>query len=291
MRCAVIARHRGEFPVRLMCRVLEVSVAGFYAYRQRPESWRAVIDDLLMAHIRIAFAASGETYGAPRLLHELRELGLPTSTKRVARLMRADGLVARPQKRRRVVTTDAPPQQPIAPNRLARAFDVHGVALNRMWIGDITYIPTREGFVYLATVLDLASRRCVGWATRDTMEVDLAVSALRMARDARHPTPGLIFHSDRGRQYASQAYRTEWAAHGMVASMSGTGDCYDTAVAERFFATFEFELIMRNDWPTRADARRAIFRYFETWYNRKRRHSTLGYVSPAAYEAQLQVAA
>ena len=272
MRCAVIARHRGEFPVRLMCRVLEVSVAGFYAYRQRPERWRAVIDDLLMAHTGIAFAASGETYGAPRL-------------------MRADGLVARPRKRGRVVTTDAPHQEPMAPNRLARAFDVHGMALNRIWLGDITYLPTREGFVYLATVLDLASRRCVGWATRDTMEVDLAVSALRMARDARHPTPGLIFHSDRGRQYASQAYRTEWAAHGMVASMSGTGDCYDNAVAERFFATFEFELIMRNDWPTRADARRAIFRYIETWYNRKRRHSTLGYVSPAAYEAQLQVAA
>jgi putative transposase len=250
-----------------------------------------VIDDLLMAHLRIAFAASGETYGAPRLLHALRELGLPTSTKRVARLMRADGLVARPRKRRRVVTTDAQHEEPIAPNRLARAFAVHGVALNRIWIGDITYIPTREGFVYLATVLDLASRRCVGWAMRDTMEVDLAVSALRMARDARHPTPGLLFHSDRGSQYASQAYRAELAAHGMVASMSGTGDCYDNAVAESFFATLEFEWIMKSDWPTRADARRAIFRYIETWYNRKRRHSTLGYVSPAAYEAQLQVAA
>lgn len=287
----MIARHRGEFPVRLMCRVLEVSVAGFYAYRQRPESWRAVIDDLLMAHIRIAFAASGETYGAPRLLHELRELGLPTSTKRVARLMRSEGLVARPRSRRRVVTTDSQHQDPIAPNLVARQFDVHGVALNRVWIGDITYLPTREGFVYLATVLDLASRRCVGWAMRDTMEVDLVVSALRMARDARHPAPGLIFHSDRGSQYASAAYRTELATHGMQASMSGKGDCYDNAVAESFFATLEFELLMRHDWHTRADARRAIFRYIETWYNRKRRHSTLGYVSPAAYEAQLQVAA
>lgn len=274
-----------------MCRVLEVSVAGFYAYRQRPESWRAVIDDLLMAHIRIAFTESGETYGAPRLLHELRELGLPTSTKRVARLMRTAGLAARPRKRRRVVTTDSTHQDPIAPNLVARQFDVNGVALNRVWIGDITYVPTREGFLYLATVLDLGSRRCVGWAMRDTMEVDLVVSALRMARDARHPAPGLIFHSDRGSQYASHTYRTELAAHGMVASMSGTGDCYDNAVAESFFATLEFELLMKNDWQTREDARHAIFRYIETWYNRKRRHSTLGYVSPAVYETQLQVAA
>ena len=287
----MIARHRGEFPVRLMCRVLEVSVAGFYAYCRRPESWRAVIDDVLMAHVRVAFAESGATYGAPRVHQELRAAGLPTSTKRVARLMRAAGLVARPRQGGRVVTTDSTHAEPIAPNRLARQFDVHGVALNRVWIGDITYIPTREGFLYLSTVLDLGSRRCVGWAMRDTMEVDLVTSALRMARDARQPAPGLIFHSDRGSQYASEAYRTELAAHGMLASMSGKGDCYDNAVAESFFATLEFELVMTSDWHTRAEARRAIFRYIETWYNRKRRHSTLGYVSPAEYEAQLPMAA
>jgi len=274
-----------------MCRVLEVSVAGFYAYRKRPESWRAVIDDVLMAHIRVAFAESGETYGAPRVLQELREAGLPTSTKRVARLMRADGLVARPRKRGRVVTTDSNHADPIAPNRLARQFDVHGVALNQVWVGDITYIPTREGFLYLATVLDLGSRRCVGWAMRNTMEGELVTSALRMAREARHPAPGLIFHSDRGSQYASEAYRTELTAHGMLASMSGKGDCYDNAVAESFFATLEFELIMKHDWHSREEARRSIFRYIETWYNRKRRHSSLGYVSPVVYEQQLQVAA
>ena len=291
MRCAVIARHRGEFPVRLMCRVLEVSVAGFYAYLQRPESWRAIIDDVLMAHVRIAFTDSGETYGAPRVHQELRAAGLPTSTKRVARLMRKAGLAARPRMRRRIVTTDSQHGDPIAPNRLARQFDVHGVALNQVWVGDITYIPTREGFLYLATVLDLGSRRCVGWAMRDTMEVDLVTSALRMARDARQPAPGLIFHSDRGSQYASAAYRTELAAHGMLASMSGKGDCYDNAVAESFFATLEFELVMTHNWHTRSEARRAIFRYIETWYNRRRRHSTLGYVSPAEYEAQLPKAA
>lgn len=291
MRCAVIARHRGEFPVRLMCRVLEVSVAGFYAYLQRPEPWRALIDDVLLAHVRIAFADSGGTYGAPRIEQDLRAEGLPTSIKRVARLMRAAGLVARPKPRARVVTTDSSHGEPIAPNRLARQFDVHGIALNRVWVGDITYIPTREGFLYLAAVLDLGSRRCVGWAMRDTMEGELVTSALRMARDARQPTPGLIFHSDRGSQYASEAYRTELAAHGMLASMSRKGDCYDNAVAESFFATLEFELIMKNDWHTRDEARRAIFRYIETWYNRKRRHSTLSYVSPAEYEGQQRMAA
>ena len=254
MRCAVIARHRGEFPVRLMCRVLEVSVAGFYAYLKRPPSWRAVIDELLMAHVRVAFAESGATYGAPRVLQELRAAGLPTSTKRVARLMREDGLVARPRKARRVVTTNAQHHDPVAPNLVARQFDVHGVALNRVWVGDITYLPTREGPLYLATVLDLGSRRCVGWAMQDTMEVELVLSALHMAQAARHPAPGLIFHSNRGSQYASGAYRARRVAHGMVASMSGTGDCYDNAVAESFVAT-------------------------------------LGYVSPAAYEAQRQAAA
>ena len=291
MRCAVIARHRREFSVRLMCRVLDVSVAGFYAYLKRPMSWRAVIDEVLMAQIRITFAASGETYGAPRVLQELQEIGLPTSTKRVARLMREDGLVARPRKGRRVVTTNSNHSEPIAPNLLGRQFDVNGLAVNRVWVGDITYIPTREGPLYLATVLDLGSRRCVGWAMRDTMEVELVLSALRMARDARHPAPGLIFHSDRGSQYASGEYREALDQYGMIASMSGKGNCYDNAVAESFFATLEFELLMKHDWHTRDEARRAIFHYIETWYNRRRRHSSLGYVSPEAYEEHWKAAA
>lgn len=291
MRYAVITRHRGEFTVRLMCRVLEVAPSGYYASRKRPPSWHALIDELLMARVRIIHAESGETYGAPRVHLELQAEGLPASPKRVARLMREDGLVARPRKAYRVSTTDSQYDDPIAPNLLARQFDVHGVALNRVWVADLTYIPTREGMLYLATVLDLGSRRCVGWAMRDTLEVELALSALRMAREARRPAPGLIHHSDRGSQYAAGACRAELAAHGMVASMSRKGDCYDNAVAESFFSTLEFELVMRHDWHTKADARRAIFRYIETWYNRKRRHSTLGYVSPAAYEAQLQAAA
>jgi transposase InsO family protein len=274
-----------------MCRVLDVSVAGFYAYLKRPLSWRAVIDELLMAHIRIAFAESGETYGSPRILDDLREEGLPTSKKRVARLMSEHGLVARPRKGRRIVTTNSAHADPIAPNRLDRAFDVNGVGLNRVWVGDITYIPTRQGPLYLATVLDLGSRRCVGWAMRDHMETELVLSALRMARESRRPAPGLLFHSDRGSQYASGDFTAELARHQMVASMSGKGDCYDNAVAESFFATLEFELVMKNDWETRDEARRAIFQYIEAWYNRRRRHSTLGNVSPMAYEDQLEMAA
>lgn len=291
MRYAVITRHRGEFAVRLMCRVLEVSPAGYYASLQRPASERALVDALLMARVRIIHRESDETYGAPRVHRELQAEGVPVSPKRVARLMRQDGLVARPRRRARVCTTNSAHDDPIAPNLLGRQFDVNGVALNRVWVADITHIPTREGALYLATVLDLGSRRCVGWAMRDTLEVDVALSALRMARDARRPAPGLIHHSDRGSQYTAGAYRAEVAAHGMVASMSRKGDCYDNAVAESFFSTLEFELLRRNDWHTRADARRAIFRYIETWYNRKRRHSSLGYLSPAAYEAQLQEAA
>jgi transposase InsO family protein len=287
----VITRHRREFELRLMCRVLEVSPSGYYASLKRPPSWHALIDEVLMARVRIIHAESGETYGAPRVHLELQAEGLPASQKRVARLMREEGLVARPRKARRVCTTDSNHADPIAPNLLARQFDVNGVAINRVWVADITYIPTREGMLYLATVLDLGSRRCVGWAMRDTLEVELALSALRMAREARRPGPGLIHHSDRGSQYSAGVYRAELAAHGMVASMSGKGDCYDNAVAESFFSTLEFELLMRNDWHTKAEARRAIFRYIETWYNRKRRHSTLGYLSPADYEMQLQDAA
>jgi transposase InsO family protein len=278
-----------------MCRVLDVSPAGYYASLKRPLSWHALIDEVLMARVRIIHEESGETYGAPRVHQELQAEGLPASPKRVARLMRADGLVARPRKRRRLATTDSHHDHPIAPHLLARAFDVNGVGgplgTNRVWVADITYIPTREGTLYLATVLDLGSRRCVGWAMRDTLEVDVALSALRMAREARRPAPGLIHHSDRGSQYTSGPYRAELAAHGMLASMSRKGDCYDNAVAESFFSTLEFELLMKHDWHTREEARRAIFRYIETWYNRKRRHSTLGYVSPAEYEQQLQVAA
>lgn len=184
----------------------------------------------------------------------------PSSTRSYPAGGRVSGSTENPPS---VLTTDLAHADPIAPNRFARQLDINAVALNQVRVGDITHIPTREGFLYLSTVFDLGSRHCVGWAMRDTMEADLVLSALRMAREARQPTPGVIFHRDCGHQYASAAHRTELVAHGTLASLSGKGDCYDNAVAESFFATLEFELVMRHDWHTREEARRAIFRYIE----------------------------
>lgn len=232
MRYAVITRHRREFVLRLMCRVLEVSPSGYYASLKRPPSWHALIDEVLMARVRIIHAESGETYGAPRVHAELQAKGLPASPKRVARLMREDGLVARPRRASRVRTTDSHHDHPIAPNLLARQFDVHGVALDRVWVADFTYIPTREGMLYLATVFDLGSRRCVGLAVRDTMEVELALNALRMAREARRPAPGLLHRLDRGSWTA--ATQRHSSGEGSSAFMAGDGSvcfCFETECA------------------------------------------------------------
>jgi len=286
-----MARHVDEYDVRLMSEVLEVSPSGFYAWRKRPPSERAIADERLLLNIRIAHAKSDGDYGAPRVQRELEDEDIHVGTKRVARLMRQDGLKGRAPRRQRPRTTDSAHAHPIAPNLLARQFDVNGVALNQVWVSDITYVPTREGWLYLAAVLDLASRRCVGWAMRETLEPELAVSALEMAITTRRPAPGLIHHSDRGSQYACADYRAVLERHGMIASMSRKGNCWDNAVAESFFATVELELIRKHRWATRDDARRAIFRYIETWYNRERRHSTLDYVSPVQYEEELRTAA
>jgi transposase InsO family protein len=286
-----MARHVDEYDVRLMAEVLDVSPSGYYAWRKRPPSERAIADERLLLNIRMAHAKSDGDYGAPRVQRELKDDGIHVGTKRVARLMRQDGLQGRAPRRRRVTTTDSAHDHPIAPNLLNRQFDVNGVALNQVWVSDITYVPTQEGWLYLAAVLDLASRRCIGWAMRDTLDAELAVSALENAITTRRPRRGLIHHSDRGSQYACAEYRAVLEAHGMRASMSRKGNCWDNAVAESFFATLELELIMKHRWATRDDARRAIFRYIEGWYNRERRHSTLDYVSPAQYEEQLRNAA
>jgi transposase InsO family protein len=272
-----------------MCRVLEVSRAGFYVWRTRAPSAHAMEDARVLLQVRVSHQRSDATYGAPRVHRDLRDEGLRVGKKRVARLMRQHSLIGRRRARARVRTTDSQHAFAIAPNRLNRQFAVP--AVNRIWVSDITYVPTREGWLYLATVLDLASRRCIGWAMRETLDAELALSALRMALGARCPGPGLVHHSDRGVQYACDDFRALLATHGIIASMSNKGDCWDNAVAESFFATLELELIMQRDWRTRDDARRAIFRYIEAWYNRTRRHSTLGYVSPAEYEAQLESAA
>ena len=289
MRYACITRHRDEFAVRLMCRMLEVSPAGYYASRRRAPSVRAIADERLLLNVRIEHAVSDDTYGAPRIQRELAEQGIHVGTKRVARLMREDGLAAR-QPRRGVRTTDSTHAHPIAPNLLERRFDVHGVRMNQVWVSDITYVPTGEGWLYLAVVLDLASRRVIGWSMRETLEAEGAIAALQMAIRARRPAAGLIHHSDRGVQYACEAYQEQLLAHAMRPSMSRTGDCWDNAVAESFFATLEHEVILRRRWATRREARQAIFRYIESWYNLKRRHSTLGYLSPAIYEAQRRAA-
>ena len=278
-----------------MCRVLTVAPAGYYAWsKRRGPCARAIADERLLLNIRVSYRASDGTYGAPRVLRDVREAGFSVGQKRVARLMRRERLVGR-RPRRFVRTTDSNHAHPTAPNRLARAFDVNGVAtggaLNRVWVSDITYIPTHEGWLYLAVVLDLASRRVVGWAMRHSLDAELALSAAGMALAARQPAAGLLHHSDRGVQYASAEYRALLATHGIEVSMSRRGDCWDNAVAESFFATLELELIARRTWHTHAEARRAIFTYIETWYNRRRRHSTLGYLSPVAYEQQLGMAA
>ena len=290
---AVMARHRDSYSVPLMCRTLGVSASGFYAAQareRRPASARAAADERLRVAVRAAHAKSRRRYGAPRVHRELRAEGTRVAKKRVARLMREDGLVAR-RPRRVVRTTTSAPAQPIAPNRLARRFAVAAIGgSDRVWAGDITYVPTREGWLYLAVVLDLASRRVVGRATRETLEEVLVLNALRMALGHRRPAAGLLHHSDRGSQYAGGAYQALLAAHGVTGSMGRKGDCWDNAVAESFFATLEHELLADADFPSRQAAGRAIFEFIEIWYNRERRHSSLGYVSPVEYEERRRAA-
>jgi putative transposase len=276
---------------RLMCRVLAVSPAAYYvayaAARRPAPSARALADRQLLFHILVSHRESHESSGAPRVQRDLREAGLCVGTKRVARLMRTNGLIAR-VRQRHVHTTDSTHAHPIAPNLLERQFGLHDAngirAVNRLWVSDIRYVPTRAGWLYLAVVLDLGSRHVIGWAIREMLEAELALSALHMAIDARRPPADVIHHSDRGVQYAGEAYRCVLMQHSFCASMSRKGDCWDNAVAESFFATLEWEFLSQHDWPTRDDARRAIFQYSELWYNRKRRHSTLDYMSPARYE-------
>lgn len=273
--------------MRLMCRVLSVSPSGFYAAQRRVPSARTRRDEALRLKVRAAHTKSRRRYGAPRVHAELQAQGEQVGKKRVARLMREDGLVAR-RRRRFVRTTDSRHSHPIAPNLLDRRFGVDQVAgPNQVWVSDLTYVPTREGWLFLATVLDLASRRVVGWAMRETLEAELALAALSMALADRRPAPGLVHHSDRGSQYACSDYRALLDAHGLVASMSKKADCWDNAVAESFFASLETELILESDWFTRDAARQAIFEYIEAWYNRERRHSSLGYRSPVHYEAEV----
>jgi transposase InsO family protein len=265
-----------------MCRVLDVTSSGYYARQRRGVAARATSDALLELEITAIHRESRQTYGSPRVHRELRDSRrIRCGQKRVARLMRRSGLRAKRPRRFRV-TTQSAHRHPVAPNRLQRRFVV--ARRDRVWAGDITYLPTGEGWLYLAVLLDLHSRRVVGWAVGTTLERELVLTALRQALASRRPAAGLLHHSDRGSQYACAEYRELLAEQGIVVSMSRAGDCWDNAVVESFFATLKIELLTDARWATRAAATAAIAEYIETWYNLRRRHSSLGYVSPVEYE-------
>lgn len=289
MKFLFIQAHARIFHIATMCRVLEVSRAGFHAWRARPLCERVQADRWLTERIRDIQRAVQGRYGSPRVRMELRALGIRCGKNRVARLMRTAGLQAKRRRRFRV-TTHANHGQPVAPNVLDRQFAVATIGHpNRVWAADMTYVPTRQGWLYLAVVLDLVSRRVVGWALRTRLDQELALGALRMAL-AHRGARGGVHHSDRGAQYASRAYRELLASAGFTASMSGLGDCWDNAVVESFFATLTKELLGDTIFATRDEACREIVAFIEIWYNRKRRHSTLGYRTPVEFEAALEQA-
>jgi putative transposase len=281
MKFAFIAREKATFPIDLLCAVVGVSRAGFYAAQRRPTPARQHEDQQLAVHVAATHAASRRRYGSPRVYRELHAQGHIVGRHRVARLMREQGLRAR-ERRRFQRTTDSQHAFPVAPNVLDRQFTV--AQPNTAWVSDITYLWTREGWLYLVVILDLFSRRVVGWAVHDRITRQLALDALTMALKLRHPGPGLVHHSDRGSQYASGDYRGLLAAHGIVCSMSRRGNCWDNAVAESFFSTLKIELAHDADWTTHAEARAAVAQYLEIFYNRQRRHSVLDYLSPVAFE-------
>jgi transposase InsO family protein len=285
VRFRFIATEKANFPIRLLCRTLQVSRAGFYAWHGREPAARSQADDRLALEIAAIHAKSRRCYGSPRIHAELIERGCRTSRKRVARLMRTRGLAGRRRRRFRVTTHSQHPY-PVAPNHLARQFE--RAAPDQAWVTDITYLWTAEGWLYLAVILDLYSRFAVGWAMNERITDDLTLDALTMALRRRRPSPGLLVHSDRGSQYASRDYQQQLAAHGIVCSMSRRGNCWDNAVAESFFATLKIELVTEADWATRAAARADVFDYLEVFYNGQRRHSALGYLSPRLFEQRQQ---
>ena len=283
MRYSFIEEHRVMWPLPIMCRVMAVSKSGYFAWRDGRERPRRSRDRALTVHIQAIHQQSRLTYGSPRIHHALKAQGIAVGRKRVERLMKAAARAVLPL-RRFVITTDSAHDQPIAPNLLEQDFTA--AAPNQVWVTDITYIPTDEGWLFLAAIVDLFSRRIVGWAMESTLHRSLVLKALDMAVSERRPEPGLIHHSDRGSQYASQDYREALTAYGMIASMSRSACCYDNAVAESFWHTLKNELVHRRRFQTRAEARHAIFDYIEVFYNRTRNHTTIGNVSPVAFELQ-----
>lgn len=287
MKYAFIHSQFGGFKMRLMCRLLAVSRSGYYAWLKRGPSERSRANEALLIEIRVAYARSRRTYGSPRVFKELKEQGLAVGENRVARLMRETGIRAKTYRRFRV-TTNSKHAHPIAPNLLARRFSPSFAGVpNKVWASDITYIPTREGWLYLSAVLDLVSRRVVGWSMKESVGSSLATDALKMALSYRRPENGMLHHSDRGIQYAAIDFRRLLESRRIECSMSRKGDCWDNAVTESFFATLKKELVRDSEWRTREEARADIFEWIEVWYNRQRRHSSIGYLSPAEYEKRI----
>ena len=280
LKYAFVAAQAKEYPVRVLCRVLGLTRSGYYAWRNQVSSARAKQDQDLTGQIRAVFERSRQTYGSPRVHAQLQAEGLRCARKRVARLMRAARLVARPR-RPRIATTDSRHSMPIAPNLLERCFTAE--APNQRWVADITYLPTREGWLYLAVVLDLFARRVVGWSMQPTLERQVVLAALTDALRRRKPAAGLIHHSDRGSQYASADYQQLLKQHAIRVSMSRRANCWDNAAIESFFATLKTEL-RQEVFASHAQARLAVFDYIERFYNRQRRHSTLEYRSPVEFE-------
>jgi len=287
MRYRVIQEHDRRYPIRLMCRALAVSAAGYYAWRSRPESARSIQTRLLRSAIRVIHHESRDTYGSPRIWNTLVKQGHHIGEHRVARLMRQDGMRAKTVKKWRA-TTQSNHRLPVAANTLERAFRVE--APNRVWAGDITYVWTLEGWLYVAVRLDLYSRRVVGWAMGQRLTVELVEQALTMAVANRAPAAGLVHHSDRGSQYAATSYQRLLTGYGFIPSMSRKGNCWDNACVESFFGTLKRELVYHRHYGTRDEATQDIFEYIEVFYNRQRRHSTIGYCAPAEYEVRTAVA-
>jgi transposase InsO family protein len=281
MKYHFIEQYKQEFPVVSMCRVLDVSESGYYAWRKRPASQHTREDARLTTSIQQIFVEYRGVYGSPRIHAELQDQGWRCSRKRVARLMQENGMDAR-RKRFHPITTKRNPSHPVAPNLLQQDFTASRP--NEKWTGDITYIPTSEGWLYLAVLLDVFSRRVIGWAMSAHCDEVLVETALRMALARRKPKGDLLHHTDRGSQYTSRAYRQALEHVEITVSMSGKGNCYDNAVTESFFGSVKDECVHRTVYHSREEARRSLFEFLEVFYNRKRRHSSLGYVSPVVFE-------
>lgn len=286
MKFRFIKEHlAGQFPVEACCDVLEVSRSGYYAWRDRPDGARAKRRQELAAKVKAVHQATRGVYGSPRVCAALRASGEAVCENTVAKVMRDNGIRAKSKKKFVPRTTDGAHDRPVAGNVLGREFDAD--LPDRKWAADITYVPTAQGWLYLAAVMDLCSRKVVGWSMADHMRTGLVADALRMALARRAPGAGLLHHSDRGVQYASDDYQALLASRGITCSMSGKGDCYDNAAMESFWGTLKTELVNHEHYQTREQARASIFEYIEVFYNRHRLHSSLGYVSPEQFERSL----